>query len=375
MDWTDATQGGGAPGRFLFAADTHFDAEGAWLGRGVVGDAEHAFRRLVDHAVNAKAAVLIGGDIVNRPDAHPASIGPVFRQLDRLEQAGLPLYYVLGQHDGRKDWFSAHGWPTHAHGRTFTIGVATVAGLDFLQPDEYRAALAAVPPAASVLLTHQVWSELLGVGRDRDTMRLEEVPAHVGIVLTGDYHKTVVKQVKRAGATPVAAVSPGSMAMQALDEPSEKCYFLGNDGGRQLMPVAYPTRPFLRLATHDEAVIIERATLTRDEAMRLVGPDLAKPIVVLPPAPPGDERGLRRSLSDYAHIFFEPAARDETDSLRAQAAEIRQAGLADVLKAVLPPGGDSYNLALALLDSPDPAAELAARRARFLEDAVTASTT
>lgn len=372
MDWKDITRGGNATGRFLFAADTHFDAEGAWLGRGVVGDAEHAFKLLVDHAVNAQAAVILGGDIVNRPDAHPASIGPVFRQLDRLASAGLPLYYVLGQHDGRKDWLSAHGWPTHVHNRAFTIGNVGFVGLDFRQPDEYRELLATIPEDMPCLVTHQVWAELLGVGRDRDTMRLEEVPASVGFVFTGDYHKTVVKTVKRPDAGPLVAYSPGSMAMQALDEPSEKCYFLGNAGGRQVMPVAYPTRPFLRLATHDEAAIAAAADTARVAAERMLSPALARPIVVLPHAGTSEERRLRRALSDRAHVFFDPAPRAEADGLREQAAAIRQAGLADVLKAVLPPGSAEYNLALALLDSPDPAAELAARRSRFLEGAAQA---
>jgi DNA repair exonuclease SbcCD nuclease subunit len=93
--------------RFIHAADIHLGRQFSGLTRSspelgqlFVRAGYSAWNNIIDHAIKRKADFLtLGGDIF---DASNASLRPrvAFRQgLERLKDAGIPVYAVLGNHD------------------------------------------------------------------------------------------------------------------------------------------------------------------------------------------------------------------------------------------------------------------------------------
>lgn len=212
---------------FVFCADLHLD-DGAWSTRpGIYGDSYYSFSQIVTYCVSHNLPLVLGGDVLEKKSNSARPIAKLCAGLSQMQSAGVPVYYIQGNHeyDRNAPWLSVHPWPQHMHSKgVCDIGGVSVAGLDWLPRGEIQSALSDVPQDTEILVTHQVWKDFMGnVGRPE--CELTDVH-HVGTVLAGDFHITKTVESKNAQNRPVKMLSPGSTSMQDIGECPDKCFFV-----------------------------------------------------------------------------------------------------------------------------------------------------
>ncbi len=255
---------------FLFAADTHLQ-ECAWVRHPrVIGDAYASLRQIGDIAMERQLNLVLAGDIFDKRLPGPESVGEFMRLVARLAPA-LTVHYVQGDHDFQP----RVAWPaTSPNVRALPLAgkcwgpyvtadpcvQLKVAGLDFTPKDLLPAALAAIEPV-DIMVTHQRWQDLQGIGNVDGDVSLVH---HARLLLTGDYHGTRVIQCANAEGEPMLVVSPGSTCMQALDESPNKfivCVKIDQARGReqkraadfQLEMIPLKTRGFASVDVYEPA--------------------------------------------------------------------------------------------------------------------------
>lgn len=153
-----------SPFRFVHTADLHLDSPLKSLARRDASLAEHvtnatreALKRTINLCIEEQVhALLIAGDIYDRHNPSVATVGFFLRQLNRLQEHGIRVYMIRGNHDhysklsttlplpdhvtefkGKKtsDTLKEHG--VVIHGVSFKHEHATQSALrDFKAPDE-----------------------------------------------------------------------------------------------------------------------------------------------------------------------------------------------------------------------------------------------
>ena len=196
--------------------------------------------------------------------------------LRELQRAALSCFYVQGNHD-RADtpWASLAGGAQEVI-RGFSLGGYKVGGLSFSKQVSDPAFLRDATRGLDIFLAHQSWKEIQKVGHTDAT--LEHV--HCPMVLTGDYHVQLTEKCE-GGDGPVTAHSPGSTAMQAINEPEDKYFGVLNDDGVVAF-VKLRTRPVLRyLLTGDEELEDFCRTIAPaiDQVSAAAASQVKKPIV------------------------------------------------------------------------------------------------
>jgi len=165
-------------------------------------------------------SVMLLGDLFEQKLQQSDALATMREALDALQHQERAVYYVQGQHERSTPPLLAalHRWPQHIDGQTTTLANgAKVYGLDYKSPNEVKAALEAVPAGTDVLATHQVWKDFMGEDRGDAWFHWTSVPH----ILTGDFHQTLDETRGN-----VHVVSPGSLCMQKVDEPSEKFVYI-----------------------------------------------------------------------------------------------------------------------------------------------------
>ena len=216
------------------------------------GDVSNSIYQITDIAEKEDVShVLLAGDILEKQTQTSDVAQTIRRAMDQFERRNQAVLYVQGQHElASPPWLSAiHEWPQHAPmspSERLVIGDYTVFGCDYLPIDTAEETLSTLPKF-DILLTHQVWNHpsYLGSYGYVDTAW---VPDHYKMVVTGDYH------VHQAGVIDNKVfLSPGSIAMQKIDEsPDKYVYILYDD--LSYKSVQLKTRPFVEVAidTADE---------------------------------------------------------------------------------------------------------------------------
>lgn len=368
--------GTGAP-ILALTADWHV-APGAWKRKGVLGDAKAALAAVVDWCLVARTPLLAAGDLFDVDDPDPESVGFVFGQCDRLRAADLPLLFIVGQHERRREgtWMGAHPWPIHVgDGRAVEVptpdgGSAVVRGFDWTPASGIPGILEtfAADPACDVLMLHQVCAELMGATTGGACeLRLADLPGSTP-VLVGDYHVSIAKEVGGR-----SVYSPGSLALQEIDaDPAKSFFAFRRDGTADRVPL--PTRPVARyeIATADELDAFLAARPWEGAFGDSAVPEgLRKPIAAVryPAGLAGAHRRLLAALDGIVHYFPRPVAEARPTATPATARGA--ATLFDALAAEVPEGTAVRALLARLLATgPDRMeAELAAIRGEFLEAA------
>lgn len=367
---------------FVFTADLHLE-DGAWSTRpGIYGDAYYSFAQIIDYCVAHSLPLILGGDVLDKKSNSARPIARLCHGMDRMRTAGLPVYYIQGNHeyDRNAPWLSVHDWPQHIHGQTIDINGATVYGLDWLPKGEIQQALAAVPKTAGILITHQVWEDFMkGVGRTECS--LADVH-HVTTVLAGDFHITTTAEGTGVQGQPVTMFSPGSICMQDCSECPQKYFFvLGrrSDGGFEVELQELVTRPFQQYLVNSQELLdslcagqlaadIEAARSANKSSQAPDGID--KPIVRIKfdKRLPDAYLRLATAVGETAHLFCE-ALPDRSES--ASKATTRSSSKNELLAALSDLLGESteaYKLAAALVVAEDPAKELESCFAKFQEE-------
>lgn len=249
--------------RAIVCGDPHLSS-GAWTDRPEIdGDAYFAFQQVVDIAVEQQLPLFLLGDVFDRRRPDPRSVECFCRQMDRMQAAALPVLVVQGQHelDRASPWLLVHTHPKHLHKQAVQVGDQLVVGLDWLPRGELQAALDELPAAATVLLCHQVWSDVMGVGKTDGAFC--DIP-HVRWVLTGDYHETYVRQACGKSGQEMTVMSTGSTHMRSISEPVEKQVLLLDTACTHPTPILLRTRACYEFTVSTTAELDQLCTLLRN---------------------------------------------------------------------------------------------------------------
>ncbi len=229
---------------FVFAADLHLRPQTWTHHPDLRGDAFISLATIRAYCRNAKLPLVLGGDIFNsrRPDS--LSVREFSNTVSYLDE-DLGSYYIQGNHDycGGVPWPGVVNAPNHLHHQAFQIGGILVYSLDWTPRERLAKELAKVPPEVEVLVCHQAWDELLGIGNTDGSIE-ELIPTHIRVLLTGDYHVALTRRFQRPSGRHLTVYSPGSTYMNKINEVAEKTFLVvGRDeGGLEAREVPIPTR-------------------------------------------------------------------------------------------------------------------------------------
>ena len=344
-------------------------------------DAYVAFRQIIDFCIEHQVPLFLLGDLFDKARPDSESVGVYLHAMQRMEEARLPVYYVEGNHDkADPPWASLHPWATHIDGQTIEIGPFKFHGIDFTVAADLPARLAAIPPGIDFLCTHQSWEDIQPIGHVDGSF--EMIPYGL-VLLTGDFHVSKAYRGCAANSEAIVAYSPGSTAMQKLDEQPDKSFYLihedeltipENRGGpheitelKDLNPVPLKTRPFcgVTLATQSD---FDAFMANTEGLYAAVSPNAATlPEVIRRPilrvqysdAIPEAYTRLVAALGEQFHLFAEP--QHITTETVVDVAATPEGAFDNLLTAVgelCDQGSDVYNGVRRLLESNDPKAEI-----------------
>lgn len=175
--------------RFIHAADLHLGApfkglhtsSGEW-GRRLVESIPQAYKRVIDTAIGRQVDfVVIAGDLFDQAKPSYADYSLFMEGLERLNQAGIPVYFCTGNHDPYSLWQHDYGHlPPNAH--LFAAG--DDAGFFLFERDGRPLVL-----LAGRGYDHPVWPNGVdiaeGITRAAAEERLGPAPFAVGVLHTG----------------------------------------------------------------------------------------------------------------------------------------------------------------------------------------------
>lgn len=341
---------------FVFSADWHLSAL-TWQHRPRLrGDTFFALQQVVDYCLKHHKPLIAGGDLFDKDRPDSAAVAAAFTQLSRMEYAGLPVYYIQGQHErAAPPWLAAHAWPQHVDRAQFTIPGCGFSfyGLDWRPAHEALAAYAAIPTNVNVVVGHQVWHEYMG-SITRPELSLADVPPHVLIVLTGDFHQHQITQHQTAHG-PRQMVSPGALTMRTIKEPAHHGFYDYAASTGAFISIAIQSRPMLSAMVRNETELDALAQAV-EQARAAAAVEVSEPIVRVTyrlDEWPAAHRQIYDRL-DGAHIFeinatnaialpefsgdAAPAVVDDnttlTELIQAASAEVPQDIVREILAAV-----------------------------------------
>jgi len=360
---------------FVFCADTHL-ADGAWTTRpAIYGDSYYSFCQIVDYCIEHDLPLILGGDVLEKKSNAARPIAKLCECLSRMQSRGVPVYYIQGNHeyDRNAPWLSVHPWPIHMHEARFEIANFWVCGFDWLPRGEIQNALTRVPENIDILVTHQVWKDLMGnVGRPE--CELTDVH-HAQTVLAGDFHVTKTVTSVNAQGRPIKMLSPGSTCMQDISEAADKFFFVvGREpatGEISFMPIPLKTRKFLSYVVKDQETMdtLCAGGISADIAKSL---DSSLPLEINKPLVrvkfdkrlPDAHLRISTAVGDAAHLFCDAIvdkSRGEEETNRV----VTKNDLVVTLEELLREAPESLQVAMLLLNSDSPAADLEKRFTAF----------
>ena len=353
---------------FVFCADLHL-VDGAWSSRpAIYGDSYYSFEQIVDYCIEHKLPMIMGGDILEKKQNLARPIAKLCAGLSRMQVAEVPVYYIQGNHeyDRNAPWLSVHEWPIHMHEARFDINGVNVCGFDWLPRGEIQEAFKRVPANVDILITHQVWKDLMGnVGRPE--CELTDVH-HVQTVLAGDFHITKTVESTNAQGQPIKMLSPGSTCMQDIGEVPEKSFFVVGripaTGQITFVPVALNTRKFLGYTVKDQEALDKLCAgeFVRDiqaAADSRLPDEIQKPLVRVKfdKRLPDAHLRITTAVGEAAHLFCD-AIVDKTRGEEETSRAVTKNDLVLTLEELLREAPESLQVAMLLLNSDSPAAEL-----------------
>lgn len=299
----------------IFTADNHLRPVTWQDYPSLHGDAYVAFNEIVDMCCQFNCPLFLLGDTFD--STHPPSdaVRTYYDAIDRLGVAGLNAYYIKGNHDDAEPaWQAIHSAAVCIDQDVVDIQGMKIAGLDFRQSSQLKDALHAMDLQwVDVLVTHQSWREMLGVGHP-DGEFATDFPTkrnHNLIVITGDLHKHGEYVVHTSDGVPLRVFSPGSTAMQKInEEPVKYVYGLFQDPWR-LDRIQLQTRPYYQFECHSPADL-DRVV----EELQQIRPDYSLPPLITKPmarvkfAADLPEAGtrLKAACGDNLFLFLSPVA-------------------------------------------------------------------
>jgi hypothetical protein len=240
----------------LFFADAHLDIC-AWANRPqLAGDSMRAFQYICDYAISSGVRAVFGaGDLIDVKKPAPEVVQFTRDRMNELEHAGIPFYFIQGQHEYSPDvpWFNAiHSWPMWLNQKSTFIGndesTFKVYGIDWRPGDKLQAAFDQVPRDTDILVMHQVWEDFMGEKRGCEGS-FAQVPYATNL-FTGDFHVTSNRNARGATGQPLKVISPGSTNLRKVDEmPDKFFYVMFADGSFKAIQIPSRAKYELNLVT------------------------------------------------------------------------------------------------------------------------------
>lgn len=240
----------------VLTADTHLQNRAWHHIPELWGDAYFAFEQIVTFARdNHFERVVVAGDGLDVKRNEPEPIDFVRRQISRLKNGNVRFQFIMGDHDTvDPPWFVAAHHYAEPIGRTGyqqdTVD-DVIYGIDYQRAGDLEAALAAIPKSARLVVCHQKWDEFMG-GQAITDGSLSLMPEHVRLVVTGDYHKHMVKKIRNRGGEIMQVLSPGATCKQAIDEPNNHKFFVFEKPTLKFHSVDLISRPTIRIKADTE---------------------------------------------------------------------------------------------------------------------------
>lgn len=356
---------------FVFAADTHLSLK-IWEDRpNITGDSYYAFEQIVDYCLTSDLPLVLGGDFFDKRRPDPQSVSFMSRMMSALQNAGVPVRFIQGQHelDREAPWQGVHPWPVWLHDRSDRFG-AHIYGIDWQPREKLAEALAQVPAQTEILVAHQVWGDFMGeICSPEGTF--SQVP-YAQMLLTGDFHQTKIVTATNANGRPMTVVSPGATHARTITDPLQYHFVVigrSANGELQARTCTLRGRPRAnaRLLSQVDLDSFCEAGDTRwlalgksdlPEAVRK--PLLRLEYLNLPDA----YKRIKAALGDSVHLFPVPIATAQDTVVDYEATPMVFAGLAGAVER-LAPTPEIRSGALRLLASPDPASELESMQREF----------
>ena len=205
-------------------ADGHLQ-DRAWANRPIEGDSYCSFKQIIDYAVKNRLPVIGAGDLIDKQRNTSGPIVFLHKQLDRLALKNLPFFYTQGQHEMDEDpWLSGHRTAVHLHRRKEFLHGVTLYGIDYMPAEHLPTELGLIPEDVDLLICHQVWADWMGdIASPQGCFG--DIPV-VNNAFSGDYHIDTVEKTRGKDGQQIEVLSPGSIAMQSIDEDENKYFFV-----------------------------------------------------------------------------------------------------------------------------------------------------
>jgi len=214
-------------------------------------DAIIAMQYVFNYCIENDLSLKIAGDAFHTLAVLPEHVGALFTEIDKMREAGLPVYYIQGNHDlNAQPWMSLHPWPTDLDLQLREVDEANevVYGLQSRGEDELKQALQNVPERANTLLMHQAEVRAMPFNPNFD---LNDVPPHIRLVLIGDIHAA---QMYRNENTMLCY--PGSPSVTDIGQTAQRSFVRedpSSDGSTSVSQIFIPGRSVSRFDIHSEA--------------------------------------------------------------------------------------------------------------------------
>lgn len=248
--------------------DAHLQ-RGAWAHRPIRDDSFYSLTQILETAVEKEVEAVLGlGDLIDVHLPKSETLVPAsWLVRTKLKPAGIPLYYIQGQHEkSETPWLSICENAHWVDQKEVSLKGRNFWGLDYRSGPEFEKAVKGIPAHCDVLLAHQPWAEVMGM--ERSEARCELLPEHVTTVLSGDFHKHMKIEGSNSAGDPVSLVFTGSTCMQSIDEEHEKRFYLLYED-LSLQSIKLKTRPVL-----ETEILFDKDDL--DEFLHVAGDELEK---------------------------------------------------------------------------------------------------
>ena len=262
----------------VHAADPHLSRL-TWADRPeVTGDSFYAIWQVINFCLINRAALSLLGDAFDNTRPDPTAVAEACRALDKMEEAGLPVFYIQGNHeyDAYTPWLSVHSWPQHVDQRVFEVDQMKFYGLDWRPSAAIKEALKAVPPDVTKLAMHQSMAELMGTITQPECSTMD-IPDHVTTVVVGDYHKHTSYTAAFAGRQTKTLYSPGPFNARNILQSGPKGVWYMVDG--EVRSIQIRTRQIIDETVHTPEDLDRVMSQVNNWRTHMHGTPISEPLV------------------------------------------------------------------------------------------------
>jgi len=300
----------------VISSDWHM-ALNAWKKHpGIKGDAEYSLSQITDIALALNVPMIAAGDLfdVKNPDSY--SVNSTAKQVARMNKLKLPVYYVQGQHEmSDPTWMSLFDGCVNVHDSIFKIGKLNFFGYDYFLPKSKEDSYQRFKPA-DILITHQVWSELLPKHGQTFCCSYTDVAkaCNYSHIVSGDYHAHFQDTIY---ASKCSFVSPGSICLQDMNESCDKAVWVLTED-MDFISVPIVTRKLINVTINSDNDLNSVIKMAESNLERPLPNGIGRPILRVKYSPSVNNvyETICDSFKDKAFLDFKPIMDEEVSDVK-----------------------------------------------------------